>query len=379
LHNSAAAEVNHGQPNELVEGPPVAVHNKNRGLLNVQALRALAAVMVIVVHLEAIVKGMGGSKADSALFSVGVDLFFMISGFIMVYTTSARKIGPLAFLLNRIARIAPFYWAITLFVALASLAIPSLTPHTVVTGSNLVKSFLFIPYVRYDGLIRPILFLGWSLNLEMIFYLVFALSLLISDVALRVACCVSLLVIAVSIGVIFHDGISPEVQFVLQPLLLEFAIGMVIGAAYKYLPRSPIAGKLSLFFIPLSFSMLLLVARFFTSTYVPLVSLPAAILLISCLIADRSGYTIRSPTILLIGDASYAVYLVHPFVTQGVVRVSEKFAPSGIVMMSVLLIASMIAAILFGLAAYFAVEKPLSTTVRGWIAPPRMQEKKAAS
>jgi exopolysaccharide production protein ExoZ len=356
-------------PVDLAARASVQVREPSHSLNNIQALRALAAVMVIVVHLESIVTGMGGSKADSGLFSVGVDLFFMISGFIMVYTTSARNIGPVAFLLNRFARIAPFYWAITLFVVITTLLIPSLTPNTAITGSNLLKSLLFIPYIRYDGMIRPILFLGWSLNLEMMFYVIFAVSLLIRDIRLRIVCCVGFLLLAVIVGLTFHDRFSPEIRFLLQPLLLEFAIGMVIGAIFRYLPTSPLAGQISVFVIPLSFAMLLLMSRYFESAYIPVASLPAALLLVSCLIANRSGYIIRSPAVLLVGNASYAIYLVHPFVTQVIVRVSEKFAPLGIATSTVLLLAAMMAAVLAGIAAHFVIEKPLSTKVRGWITP----------
>lgn len=352
------------------------VRAKPGNLDNVQALRALAAVMVIVVHLEFIVTGMGGVKADAGLFSVGVDLFFMISGFIMVYTTTARKIGPLAFLLNRYARIAPLYWMITLITVVTTLSIPSLTPHTVVTGSTLLKSLLFIPYVRFDGMVRPILFLGWSLNLEMMFYLIFAGSLVISNVATRVACCVGLLCVAVFSGIMLHDRLPPEIGFLLQPLLLEFAIGMVIGLLYNYLPKSVLAGQIAVFVVPLSFATLLLFSRNFYSPFVPISSLPAAMLLLSCLVANRSGFVVRSPAILLIGDASYAIYLVHPFVTQTVVKISEIYAPMASLTLAMLLIVAMIAAILVGIATHFTLEKPLGTMVRRWMRPHRLLAEK---
>jgi exopolysaccharide production protein ExoZ len=81
-----------------------------RTIRNVQALRAIAAILVVFVHLDKLLAGIGASTFGAG----GVDIFFVISGFIMVYTTMGRQPSPLSFMANRIARIVPIYWAITL-------------------------------------------------------------------------------------------------------------------------------------------------------------------------------------------------------------------------------------------------------------------------
>src|SRR5687767_4907064 len=100
-------------PNPLPS--PVAPEQNERGrasIDNIQVLRAVAALLVVFVHLDGFLRVLGLRPFGHG----GVDLFFVISGFIMVYTTRGRPITPAAFLLNRITRIAPIYWLITLAV-----------------------------------------------------------------------------------------------------------------------------------------------------------------------------------------------------------------------------------------------------------------------
>ena len=110
----------------------------------------------------------------------GVDIFFVISGFIMVYASS-RWFGsaraPRVFLAHRIARIVPLYWA-TMMVYLAVLLLtPWLLNSEYLAPHFVIASFLFIPAARPDGLVQPLYSLGWTLNYEMFFYALFAIAI----------------------------------------------------------------------------------------------------------------------------------------------------------------------------------------------------------
>ena len=146
-------------------------------LLNVQALRALAAFMVVCVHIQALALMAGAPAKVTEAGNAGVDLFFVISGFIMVFTTGRKPMGPAAFFGARLRRIAPLYWSMTLAVFLVARLAPSLVQNTPTDIGRLVASILFVPELRPDGTMRPVVFVGWTLNFEMAFYVLFALGL----------------------------------------------------------------------------------------------------------------------------------------------------------------------------------------------------------
>ena len=119
----------------------------------------------------------------------GVDIFFVISGFIMVYTTMDREITPWSFMADRIARIVPAYWAATLGVFFLALVAPSLLQTSHMQWGELFKSLVFVPFRKANGLVQPVLFVGWTLNYEMFFYLMFAAGLLNSQQKMGIGRC----------------------------------------------------------------------------------------------------------------------------------------------------------------------------------------------
>ena len=133
-----------------------------------------AALLVVFVHLDELLPRLGLPLFGGA----GVDIFFVISGFIMVHTTMDRDdVTPWSFMAGRISRIVPAYWVATFAVFGIALVAPSLlrTPHLPV--GELLQSLAFIPFVKDSGLTQPLLFVGWTLNYERFFYLVFAMGL----------------------------------------------------------------------------------------------------------------------------------------------------------------------------------------------------------
>jgi exopolysaccharide production protein ExoZ len=140
-------------------------------LKSLQILRYIAATSVILVHIETI-PNFGG---------FGVDIFFVLSGFVIALVVSSKQ-SPIQFAISRVSRIVPIYWLLTTLLLIMILLAPQLFPESTIINSNAtnyLKSLFFVPY--QDGLgIKPILAVGWSLNYEMLFYLLVWISLLFS-------------------------------------------------------------------------------------------------------------------------------------------------------------------------------------------------------
>lgn len=139
-------------------------------ICSIQFLRGFAAILVLVEHL----------RIETSLVpygSVGVDLFFIISGFIIFHVTRSDSKN---FMIKRLIRIVPLYWLATLVVTVLVLARPSLFNNTEFSTAHLFGSLLFVPHWTDAQGLRPILALGWTLNYEMMFYLLFYIAMRLS-------------------------------------------------------------------------------------------------------------------------------------------------------------------------------------------------------
>jgi exopolysaccharide production protein ExoZ len=284
----------------------------------VQVLRALAALAVMVAHAHnsALGLGIGDYVFDFPIGAAGVDLFFVISGFVMV-TASVDLFGkPGAsayFFLRRLARIAPIYWIAT------GLYLYTDVYHIVGTRldavgfypSNVLTSLLFFPNARPNGSVYPVLSLGWTLNFEMFFYAVFAVSLF-----LRARLAIPLLAVAmVGYGhLMFHVTMPLPFQYWSNPIISEFVFGMLIGWARLEGLRLPnwlaavLAGAGLAWFAASAATFWLPGARELWW------GLPAAAMVAGAGLARRDldqRFRVAAFMVLL-GDASYALYLFHP-------------------------------------------------------------------
>ena len=138
---------------------------------NVQLLRALAASSVLLSHAADVL--IPDNDAWQAIpWTAGVDLFFVISGFVMMLLCDGQFGSPgiaRHFLTRRIIRIVPSYWFFTALLAALLLIEPTVTRNTVLTAPIAISSFLFVPWPRTDGLLNPLLSQGWTLNYEAFF------------------------------------------------------------------------------------------------------------------------------------------------------------------------------------------------------------------
>jgi exopolysaccharide production protein ExoZ len=150
-------------------------------LLSVQVLRAVAALLVLASHVgHDLTRRLGFEGYPPLQFGAGgVDVFFVISGFIMVWSSRGLFGQPGAagtFMARRLVRIVPLDWATTLLF-LAGILIHPPMAHRGVDPPHLVASLLFLPWPDQDGEHSPFYGIGWTLNYEMFFYVAFALLL----------------------------------------------------------------------------------------------------------------------------------------------------------------------------------------------------------
>ena len=165
----------------------VGLQNK---IESIQVLRFFAAFSVMMVHLPIFEFGIWG-----------VDIFFIISGFIMMYVTENNE---KFFLIKRIFRIVPLYWILTLGVFILAIFVPDILNNTTANIEHLFKSLFFIPFDKNGTGHFPILFLGWTLNFEVIFYFLFALSLVFFQKNKMIACSI-FIIFFLAINKIFSE------------------------------------------------------------------------------------------------------------------------------------------------------------------------------
>jgi exopolysaccharide production protein ExoZ len=331
-------------------------------LPSIQALRAIAAYLVVMLHLSELVLIAGG-PADIFLFgNSGVDLFFVISGLIMVFTTSRRETKPWEFFGSRLARVVPIYWLITIIVFAIALFAPSAFQATRADPIQLIKSLLFIPFPKSNGLVQPVVFVGWTLNYEMFFYAIFALSLFFPS--RRVGLLVTLATLVALVAL--HESVGPDfvlARFFTGSLLLEFALGMTLGIILPYLPTVISARWIPLLIGSLALSALVWVRLIWPDLDRSIVfGVPAFFVVLCALILDRSGVGIQTRPIMMLGNASYSIYLSHFFVTQAAVKLAYKFGFHGVPALGALFFIALIGVAGVGLVVHLWVEKPLNRT-----------------
>jgi exopolysaccharide production protein ExoZ len=314
-----------------------------------QALRAVAALAVVYGHAVSCYATYAGKSlpVSGLAGSAGVDLFFVISGFIMAFTTRLFTTGQAdaaSFIRRRVIRVVPLYWLYTtLFLVLYGLTPSSFRTFTT-DVPHILGSYFFVPYPRPDGLVdAPVVFVGWTLNFEMVFYLSFAAGLYFRSKAFVV----TLLACLGGLGVVF----GPQEwwkQWLAHPLYLEFLYGMGVAWAVS---RGFAASRLKAWlFIALGLAAFALAYN--TDPSARLAWGPCAMLIVLGAIAlDQSVPKL----VRLLGDASYSIYLSHIFTIPAVLRV---LAP-GIDNAYAGILVGTACACLCGVLGYFALERPL--------------------
>jgi len=293
-----------------LESPPPAMR-----LQNIQALRGIAALMVALSHLLIIEKKYAGDQILGQwieLGMVGVDLFFVISGFIMVHVAWSFRRGLKAvfeFLFARASRIYPLYW----FVSLLTLGIwfwrPEIVFSSMSDAPDFLKSFFLVPDDR-----PPFLMIGWTLVHEMFFYLVFAIALFFKPKFMLPF--LTLWAVVLGLGIVAGlDHFSPLFEILFNPLSFEFLMGAFAAWLLKMYnaPLATIAALLAGLVSLTAMAIALQNHGGMPQTYADralLFGLPAMLAVYGLAGIEIHG-KLFSKALSRLGDWSYSLYLTH--------------------------------------------------------------------
>ena len=348
-------------------------------LYNVQFLRFVAAMLVVLYHSAA--RMPANDSIFQSLFDVGeavgfagVDIFFVISGFIMAHTTQDQggAANGLDFARRRIARIFSGYWP---FFILAVVIFYNFRPEHF-ANANLLKSFFLWP----QSLNLILLEITWTLSFEMYFYLLFSVLILLFNPQNRYRVILSATVLLLGLNLYQHfvtNSFSPEniyylsfwPQFLGSPFLLEFFAGVLIA---WWLAKKPTGPALSWMIIGCALFLAggwinesiysgLIEQGYHVVPRVFVYGLPACMILTGLVRMETRGLRAPARFSSITGGASYAIYLSHILILSlvlnlGFNRLVSSWSGNMMIAAYIMLMLFMLG---FSVLHYTILERPL--------------------
>lgn len=336
----------------------------NGKIESLQILRALAAILVVFNHLW------GDSKTElSTLLGLhfvggfGVDAFFVLSGFIMCYTTREDVKGgykdAATFLLRRIERIYPIFIIVLLpFAFKYTYSTGEINASLLLGNALLLPSFTNNP--SYFMLVAP----AWTLVYEMMFYFIYSASILFSNNKSKIIIIssVSIVFVVVMINVLSLQGERLEwVNFsymIGDPLMINFVMGCIYAVVFKRLNRERCSVYIVAPLILISFLIGMWASKNGFPRFVSF-GIPAFIIVVLFSLMKQSGNACYR-MLVYVGNASYSIYLTHFLFVPVRTYILKKYDINndqfGVIMSLV--------AILFGCIFYSIIERKISSKIK---------------
>lgn len=365
--------------------PSTSVTGRSAGapaarLESIQMMRGVAAMLVVYNHAAFFLArdpdlDLGGSvlaPSDrlAALGAIGVDLFFIISGFLMAYT--ARDLfgvrDSTVFMARRWIRIAPLFYLVSVVIGLVLWV-----GQTPVSLTSVLNSLTFIPLLDGEDYSWPVHYLGWTLAFEFTFYVIVALA-----VASGIGASPALLIAVTLLLPVAGWWLAVEqaaLKILFSPMMWEFSMGVAAYALWRSGWLGRVAPYTAIVALLLGAVLMLLVMRPVGSTTVAIGladnalegtrlaaaralnwGLPMLLLFLVALgspLADARRWDGRA--MLVLGDASYSIYLTH----LGVVRIAEEIVERQPVPADVAVAGVVLASAAVGIACFRWIERPM--------------------
>jgi exopolysaccharide production protein ExoZ len=326
-------------------------------LLSVQYLRGFAALMIVFFHLQLQLHRIGYDGYWPHFLRTGVDIFFVISGFIM-WVTTAKGVTTVEFFRRRIIRVAPLYWLLTSAVLATLIAFPNAVQSGRFETWHVVGSYLFFPVVHpVEGVMQPLLIPGWTLNYEMFFYAVFGVGLMLSSTARLIFVSVILFGLAATPYLMTVSPLTP-LGFYTSGIILEFAYGMALGWLYIRGAKLSPASAWTCFLLGLVAIALVGSGNMYDS--VLFMGIAALLVVGGAVMIERVDAVPNIRALHLLGNASYSLYLSHAIVLS---LIGQFWRRSSLYLLSGASFAfgcvAVVSAIAVGVLIYHYIEVPM--------------------
>ena len=344
----------------------MAIDRSARGTVwNIQILRFVAAAMVLFSHLNNELSKFPAMAGDYIRFQPvwwpgGVDIFFVISGFIMYYIAFdmfGRPGASVDFMQRRLVRLLPPYWFFTTLTLAAMLIVPRYMTLSEILPTQVLGSYLFMPALNAQGRPFPVLVLGWTLEFEMLFYAFFAIGLCFRRI-IGIAI-VAILILATS-ALNFHFPLPMPLAFWADPILLEFLFGIGIAMAYRRGIRLNVWTAALVTAVGIAALLWLQVNGYPNSGWryrFLWAGLPSTLICASiALVPESPRPGVFKRALVLLGDSSYALYLSHPFVLGAVAVVVLRI---GLADPWAYIVVAGMACVVASVAFHLLMEKPV--------------------
>lgn len=323
-------------------------------LNNLQVLRAAAAISVVLFHCVAIAPKYGietalGGRLENWGAS-GVDIFFVVSGFVMVFVQNRSQRSALEFMKNRVLRIAPLYWLLTCVMLIAWILLPEKSFSSFPPAANVLEKIIHfaksIAFSAHFFEAYPLIKVGWTLEYEMIFYILFSAAILIASQNVLLAT---------------SGAISATIALgIVGPLAVEFIMGMVLSHLFLqgFLPKKI---KAAILLFAISIMVIVFSSDFAESSQwlrVTLWGIPAFFIVASSLMIPQAKRGLGT----ILGDASYAIYLIQAFSIPASMKILSALGGTSLGTISIIFV--VFVTTLCGVVLRLAVEMPLTTALK---------------
>lgn len=367
--------------------PPTSEHKQT--YTGIQALRFVAAMLVVMAHSTAMVN----ERMHLDMFKwragwSGVDIFFVISGFVMTISSGGlmqRVDGWKIFITRRLIRIVPLYWVATTIKLATILVLPSLALDSPLELWNTIASYLFFPTFDDKSLLAaPLLKVGWTLNYEMLFYAIFTLALFLGKSPLKFTAVIFALAVAINI---FSTPSVPLIYGFLEPILMEFVMGMLVAklcmrvnnvnanvntgvktcknnfidTLLHYISNSEVGAIIGAFAVVISFTIMFNCAQQPMWWRWAYWGLPSMIIVAVVALGEPFLRKIIPKILATLGDSSYSLYLFHTFTVPllGTLMIKLKLVQPTLALTACIVISPLVC-----LAIYTWFELPMTTRLK---------------
>jgi exopolysaccharide production protein ExoZ len=331
-----------------------------RSIVSLQALRGVAALLVLLFHFTITLESLAKINFLNGVFrfgNSGVEIFFVLSGFIISFTShSLIDSGKVReYLLKRTTRVYPIYWVVVALFLVPAFFL-SLHGTYEFSGSNLLATLLLLPnHQMINGV-------SWSLSYELYFYLLFAV--LIVSRHFRWVMLVILIICLLRFLGLMENGTDSFGNFVFSQYVLLFFLGVGVFYLIRYEKLRPSA-RISLFGIAASSLAYFMFSQLFHGTYSATMfyGLMTALFIYFCIHFEGSKRMQIPAVLVLIGDASYVLYLFHLPVLNVLMKAIAK-AADNTTLVAILSLCTLPLIIAVSVLIHLHVEKPMNSIIR---------------